>query len=168
MKALLNRTGGDGLTEEMLKKYISLYHGAVFRLAYSYLKNRADAEDVCEEAFIKLYLYDGSFETDENCRAWLMKVTVNLSKNMLKSCWFSRREELDESTPAQVCEDYGLAQPMKKLPPKYRLVIHLYYYEGYTAKEISEITGTPVSTVTTQMSRARAQLKKIIEKENLL
>ena len=116
------------MAEELLKKYINLYHGTVFRLAYSYLKNRADAEDVCEEVFIKLYLYDGSFETDENCKAWLMKVTVNLSKNMLKSCWFSRRAELDESTPAQVFEDYGLAQLMKKLPPKYRLVIHLYDY----------------------------------------
>ena len=95
MKALLKQTGGDSLTEEKLRKYIGLYHGAVFRLAYSYLKNRADAEDVCEEAFIKLYLYNGSFETDENCWAWLMKVTVNLSKNILKSCWFSRRTELD-------------------------------------------------------------------------
>ncbi len=155
------------MTEELLKKYISLYHGAVFRLAYSYLKNRADAEDICEETFIKLYLYDGVFEADENCKAWLMKVTVNLSKNMLKSCWLSRRTELDECIPVQAHEDYGLAEQLKKLPPKYRLVIHLHYYEGYTAKEISEITGTPVSTITTQLSRAREQLRKIIEKENL-
>ena len=156
------------MTEEMLRKYIALYHGAVFRLAYSYLKNRADAEDICEEAFIKLYSCNGSFETDENCKAWLMRVTVNLSKNMLKSCWFSRRTELDESIPAQENENSFLSEQLKKLSPKYRLVIHLHYYEGYTAKEISKITGTPVSTVTTQLSRAREQLRKIIEKENLL
>lgn len=167
MKALLKQTGGDSLTEEKLRKYIGLYHGAVFRLAYSYLKNRADAEDVCEEAFIKLYLYSGNFETDENCRAWLMKVTVNLSKNILKSCWFSRRTELDENLPAQHNEDYFLCEQLKKLPLKYRVVIHLHYYEGYTAREISEITGTAVSTVTTRLSRARTQLRKLIEKENL-
>lgn len=156
------------MTEEMLEKYISLYHGAVFRLAYSCLKNRADAEDVCEEAFIRLYLHDGTFEADENCRAWLMRVAVNLSRNMLKSCWFSRRTELDENIPAKAHEDYELSRLLKRLNPKYRLVIHLYYYEGYSAKEISEITGTPVSTVTTRLSRAREQLKKILEKENLL
>lgn len=156
------------MTEEMLKKYIALYHGAVFRLAYSYLKNRADAEDVSEEVFIRLYQYDGYFAADENCRAWLMKVTVNLSKNMLKSCWFSRRTELDESIPAEAQKDYELSGQLKKLPPRYRLIIHLYYYEGYKAKEISEITGTPVSTVTTQLSRARERLKAIIEEENSL
>ncbi len=155
------------MTAKMLEKYIALYHGAVFRLAYSYLKNRADAEDICEEAFIRLYGYNGSFETDENCKAWLMKVTVNLSKNMLKSCWFSRRTELDESIPAKAHEDYELTEQLKRLPPKYRLVIHLYYYEGYSARDISEITGTPVSTVTTQLSRAREKLKSIIKEENL-
>ena len=154
------------MTEEELRRYINLYHATVFRLAYSYLRNRADAEDVCEEAFIKLYLYNGSFEADENCKAWLMKVTANLSKNMLKSCWFSRRTELDEKIPALEKDDYFLSEQLKKLSQKYRVIIHLHYYEGYTAKEISEITGTPVSTVTTQLSRAREQLRKIIEKEN--
>lgn len=156
------------MTEEKLERYISLYHGAVFRLAFSYLKNRADAEDICEEAFIKLYLYNGTFETDQNCKAWLMKVTVNLSKNMLKSCWFSRRTELDESIPSETYKHCGISEALKTLSPKHRLIIHLYYYEGYRAKEISEITGVPVSTVTTQLSRARKQLKKILEKEKLL
>lgn len=120
------KTGGDSLTEEMLRKYIDLYHGAVFRLAYSYLRNRADAEDVCEETFIKLYSYNGMFEKDENCKAWLMKVTVNLSKNMLKSCWFSKRTELDENTPVTTQEDYELSQKIQKLSSAYRLVIHLW------------------------------------------
>ena len=153
------------MTEEKLKKYIDLYHGALFRLAYSYLKNSADAEDICEEVFIKLYSYNGAFETDENCRAWLFRVAVNLSKNMLKSCWFSKRTELDENIPAKAETDFELWELIKALPPKYRLVIHLYYYEGYSAKEISKITETPVSTVTSQLSRAREKLKGIIEKE---
>lgn len=106
------------MTEEMLRKYIALYHAAVFRLAYSYLKNRADAEDICEEAFIKLYSCNNSFETDENCKAWLMRVTVNLSKNMLKSCWFSRRTELDESIPAQENENSFLSEQLKKQASK--------------------------------------------------
>ena len=156
------------MTEEKIEKYIRLYHGAVFRLAYSYLKNRADAEDVCEEAFIKLYLCNKSFETDENCKAWLMRVVINLSKNILKSCWISKRSELDENVCKPLCEDYGISDMLIKLSPKYRLVIHLHYYEGYSAKEISEITGTPASTVTTQLSRAREQLRKLMEKEKHL
>ena len=152
------------MTEEKLRKYIGLYHGAVFRLAYSYLKNRADAEDVCEEAFIKLYLYNGSFETDENCRAWLMKVTVNLSKNILKSCWFSRRTELDENLPAQHNEDYFLCEQLKKLPLKYRVVIHLHYYEGYSVAEISSMLDISESNVKARLKRGRDKLRSILEK----
>lgn len=155
------------MNEDNLKKYIALFHGTIYRLAFSYLKNYTDAEDVCQEAFIKLYNYKGEFERDENCKAWLIRVAVNISKNMLKSSWLLKRTELDENIPAETEEEYELMEKIMKLPEKYRLVIHLYYFEGYSAKEISEITGTPVSTVTTQLSRAREQLKKVILKEGL-
>ncbi len=153
------------MDEKELARYIELYHGTVYRLAYSYLKNSADAEDICSEAFFRLYKYAGSFEADKNCKAWLMRVTVNMAKNQLKSAWYSRRSELDESIPAENIPDPELYEKVMKLPPKYRLVIHLYYFEGYSVKEISFITKTPVSTVTTQLGRARKQLKNLIEKE---
>lgn len=153
------------MDEKELARYIELYHGTVYRLAYSYLKNCADAEDVCSEAFFRLYKYTGSFKTDENCKAWLMRVTVNMAKNQLKSVWYCKRSELDENIPTENIPDPELYEKVMKLPPKYRLVIHLYYFEGYSVKEISFITKTPVSTVTTQLGRARKQLKTLIEKE---
>lgn len=153
------------MEENDLKRYITLYHGAIYRLAYSYLKNNADAEDICSEVFFRLYKYKGEFAADENCKAWLMRVAVNLAKNQLKSVWFARRTELDETIPAQAENDPELYEQVMKLPPKYRLVIHLYYFEGYSAKEIGQLTGTPVSTVTTHLARARKQLKDLIEKE---
>ncbi|MBO5266554.1 MAG: RNA polymerase sigma factor [Ruminiclostridium sp.] len=155
------------MNEEELKKYISLFHGTIYRLAFSYLRNYADAEDVCQEAFIKLYNYKGRFESDENCKAWLIRVSVNISKNILKSSWFLKRTELDENIPVETDEEYELIEKIMKLPKKYRLIIHLYYFEGYSVKEISKLTGTPVSTVTTQLSRARKQLKEAILKEGL-
>ena len=153
------------MDEKEFARYIELYHGTVYRLAYSYLKNCADAEDVCSEAFFRLYKYTGSFETDENCKAWLMRVTVNMAKNQLKSVWYCKRSELDENIPTENIPDPELYEKVMKLPPKYRLVIHLYYFEGYSVKEISYIAKTPVSTVTTQLGRARKQLKTLIEKE---
>ncbi len=155
------------MNDEELKKYISLFHGTIYRLAFSYLRNHADADDVCQEAFIKLYNYKGRFENDENCKAWLIRVSVNISKNILKSSWLLKRTELDENIPVETDEEYELIEKIIKLPEKYRLVIHLYYFEGYSVKEISKLTGTPVSTVTTQLSRARKQLKEAILKEGL-
>ena len=71
------------MTEKELAEYISRFHGTVFRLAYSYLKNREDSEDVCQEAFLRLYRSQQSFAAEENVKAWLLRVTVNLSKNLL-------------------------------------------------------------------------------------
>ena len=155
------------MEEKELARYIELYHGTIYRLAYSCLKNRADADDICSEVFFRLYRYKGSFEADENCKAWLIRVAVNLARNQLKSAWRTRRTELDENIPEEVKHDSDLYGQVMQLPPKYRLVIHLYYYEGYSGKEIARITGTPVSTVTTQLARARKQLKEAILKEGL-
>lgn len=150
---------------KQLEAYITLYHTAVYRLAYSYVKNSADAEDICQEAFLKLYKTSEVFENDENCRAWLMKVTVNLSKNLLKSAWFARRGDTDEIMLCENPQNSGLLEQIMQLAPKYRIVIHLYYFEGYSVKEIAAIIGTSVSAVTTRLARGREQLKKILLKE---
>lgn len=84
------------MEEKELARYIELYHGTIYRLAYSCLKNSADADDICSEVFFRLYRYKGSFEADENCKAWLIRVAVNLARNQLKSAWRTRRTELIE------------------------------------------------------------------------
>lgn len=151
---------------ESLTRYIGLFHGTVYRLAYSYVKNSADAEDITQEAFLKLYKFRGEFQADENCKAWLIRVTINLSKNLLRSGWFTKRTELSEDIPCEDPEDKSLIEYVMKLPEKYRVTIHLYYYEGYSVKEIAVITGASASSVTTRLMRGRERLKEMLLKED--
>ena len=141
------------------------FHGAVFRLAYSYVKNRADAEDISQEVFLKLYLSDKAFPTADDVKAWLMRVTINSAKDMLKSLWRKKREELSEDIPFENETDSLLLDSIRKLEPKYSAVIHLFYYEGYSAKEIAQICHTSQTAITTRLSRARKKLKALIEDE---
>lgn len=157
------------MTGSELESYIRLFHKSVYRLALSYVKNEADAEDICQEAFCKLLDYRGEFAAEENCKAWLFRVTINLSKNLLKSKRFAHME-LDETIPAKhdfSDEETALWETVSKLPPKYRAVIHLYYYEGYSVKEIADMTGDSASTVTTRLARAREKLKKLLLREGI-
>ena len=116
------------MTEKELAEYINKFHGTVFRLSYSYVKNREDAEDVCQEAFLKLYRSEQLFAADENVKAWLLRVAVNLSKNLLKSSWFARRAELSDDIPAENPREQALLSSIKALPPKYGGILHLFYY----------------------------------------
>lgn len=156
------------MINDALERYIGLYHGTVYRLAYSYTRNSADAEDITQEAFLRLYRFNGEFAADENCKAWLLRVTVNLSKNLLRSSWFTKREELSEDIPSADREDLGLIECVMSLPPKYRAVIHLYYYEGYSSKEIADILGITLTAVTTRLKRGREKLKELLLKEGAI
>lgn len=137
----------------------------VFRLAYSYLKNREDAEDVSQEAFVKLYKSDEFFKTDDNVKAWLIRVTINLSKNLLKTFWRKGRVELEKDIPYENKREGQLLEYIAKLKPKYSIIIHLFYYEGYSIKEISEICKISSVAVRTRLNRARNQLKDMLLKE---
>lgn len=153
-----------------LERYVRLYHKPVYRLALSYVHNEAEAEDICQEAFCKLLDCGEEFAAEENCRAWLFRVTINLSKNLLRSKRFTRTDELDEKIPAKhdfSDDETSLWETVSRLPPKYRSVIHLYYYEGYSVKEIADMTGDSVSTVTTRLARARDKLRKMLLKEGV-
>lgn len=158
------------MTDSELESYIRLFHKSVYRLALSCVKNEAEAEDICQTAFCKLLDYRGEFAADENCKAWLFRVTINLSKNLLGSKRFTRTDELDENIPVRhdfSDNETALWDTVSRLSPKYRAVIHLYYYEGYAVKEIAEMTGDSVSTVTTRLARARDRLKKLLLREGV-
>lgn len=148
-----------------LAYYVRLYRGTVFRLAYSCLKNREDAEDISQEVFLRLYNSKESFQADENVKAWLIRVTVNLSRNLLKSCWRKRRTELDKEIPFSQEKENSLYDFISRLKPEYSIVIHLFYYEGYSIKEISKICRISSSAVRTRLARARNQLKEMLLKE---
>lgn len=147
------------MEREQLAELFRTYGNDVFRLAYSWLGSRHDAEDVCQSVFLKLA--DGKTELwPGREKAWLLTATANACKNHLKSFWRRNVGELDESIPFEAPRDKDLHDAVMALPPKYRTVIHLYYFEGYDQGEIGAILRISRTAVQTRMSRARAMLKK--------
>lgn len=137
------------------------YADMVFRLAYSWLKNRADAEDVMQETLLKLYAQP-PFDTPEHERYWVVRVAVNECRHLLRSPWRRRTRPLEEAeeaaafdTPAQS----ELFREVMALPPKYRAAVYLHYYEGYSVREVAAAMGAKSSTVQTWLMRARGQLR---------
>ena len=140
-------------------KLYDTYAQDVYRLALSYLRNTQDAEDVCHGVFLTLVEKDIALFPGKE-KAWLLKVAANACKNHLKSFWKLNREELDDRMVFADDGDRELWAIVGTLPPKYRAVIHLYYYEGYPQDEIARILGITRTAVQTRMQRARNLLEK--------
>ena len=136
------------------------YSQDVYRLALSYLRNAQDAEDICHNVFLALVEKDVALFPGHE-KAWLLKCAANACKDQLKSFWKQRREELNENMVFCEEKDRELWAVVGTLPPKYRAVVHLYYYEGYAQDEIADILGISRTAVQTRMQRAR----KLLEKE---
>lgn len=140
-------------------KLYDTYAQDVYRLALSYLRNTQDAEDVCHGVFLTLVEKDITLFPGKE-KAWLLKAAANACKNHLKSFWKLNREELDDRMVFADDGDRDLWAIVGTLPPKYRAVIHLYYYEGYPQDEIARILGITRTAVQTRMQRARTMLEK--------
>ena len=150
------------MTDQRFREAVERCGDMVFRLAYSYLKNRADAEDVMQETLLKLYVEPKDFESAEHEKRWLLHVAANECKKLLRSPWRRRTEPLDEAAEAAAFDrpaQSELFRQVMALPPKYRAAVYLYYYEGYSVKETGELLGAKASTVQTWLMRARGQLK---------
>jgi RNA polymerase sigma-70 factor (ECF subfamily) len=143
---------------------VETYADTILRLSYTYLKNTADAQDVCQTVFIKLLTVPVDFQSPEHEKAWILRTTINVCKNLLKSPWHKRICNLEACAeqPAPDIEDGSVLASVNTLPSHYRIVIYLYYYEGYQANEIGTILGIPTGTVHTRLARGRAKLKKIL------
>lgn len=140
------------------------YRNTVFSIAFNYLKNTADANDVTQDVFVKYLRCEKPFNDEEHIKAWLIRVTINTAKSLLASSWFCKTEPIDEEiTSNDNSEQSELLISVMKLPEKYRIVIHLFYYEGYSTKEISEILRINESTVRVRLMRAREKLKETLE-----
>jgi RNA polymerase sigma-70 factor (ECF subfamily) len=137
----------------------------LFRTAVAITGNKAEAEDIVQDVFIKLLEKQPHFESSEHETAWLVRVTVNLCKNRIRSHWWKKTAPLLESYPTQDSEETDIMQAITSLPTKYRSVIHLFYYEGYSTQEIAEITEQKESTIRQQLTRARRMLKNLLEGE---
>ena len=150
------------MTDQRFREAVELYGDMVFRLAYSYLKNRADAEDVMQESLLKLYVEPRDFLSEDHEKHWLLRVAANECKKLLRSPWRRRTDSLDEAAEAAAFDQpiqTEMFRQVMALPPKYRAAVYLHYYEGYSVKEIGELLGAKVSTVQTWLMRARGQLK---------
>ncbi len=160
------------MTNQDVEKYVRMFHKTLYRLAFSYLRSTADTEDVCQDSLIRLMKYPGDFPTDEDCRRWLIRVVINLSKNQLKYRK-NHAEPMEISCDiadhsAEPTAESELVTLIKGLPPEYAAVIHLFYYEGYSAKEIAAILDISVTAVTSRLSRGRRRLKQLLTEEEQL
>ena len=143
-----------------IKYAVEKYSSTVSKTAFSYLKNVTDSEDITQEVFLTLMEHEGEFENDEHLKAWLIRVTINKCKNYLKSSWFKSRNPILGDIAYLPKEESEVLSAVLSLKVRYRIPIHLYYYEGYSIKEISNILEIPESTVGTRLARARKILKK--------
>ena len=143
---------------------VETYADAILRLSYTYLKNTHDAQDVCQTVFVKLLTEPREFESPEHERAYILRMAANACKDMLKSPWRKRTCGLDTvlEVPAPEAADGSVLAAVNQLPPHYRAVIYLYYYEGYQASEIGGILGIPTATVHTRLARGRTKLKALL------
>ena len=159
------------MTDAAFEAAVERYGDTIFRLAYSYLKNRADAEDVMQETLLKLYRAGEPFESPEHQRYWLVRVAVNECKKLLRSPWRRRTDPLEAAPETAVWDSPAqseLFQQVMALPTKYRAAIYLYYYEGYAVREIAALMGANPSTVQTWLMRARGKLKKNLKEAESL
>lgn len=150
-----------------LEQALSVYGDMVYRLALVRTRQKQDAEDLTQNVFL-LYAErlreSGAFRGPEHEKAWLLRVTINQSKNLFASAWFRHRAELKEEIAFNEPECSDVYFAVQSLPEKYRTAIHLYYYEGYTVKEIAELTGRKENTVKSLLKRGRERLRALLAK----
>ena len=147
--------------------YAAKYMDTVFRLAFSYLKFPADADDVTQNVLLSLYRTDRTFESEEHVRNWLMRVTVNECRKFWRRP-FRSHENIDDYAETLAFEDQSyreLFEAIMRLDKAKRLAIVLYYIEGYSIKEIAEILDVPAATVGTRLARARKELAQYLREE---
>lgn len=157
-------------SEQEANRAIELYSDMKRKICMLHLKNYADTEDIFQTVFMKYLLHTAPFESEEHEKAWFIRVTVNACKDLLKS--FFRRnavplEELSEQAAALPEQDREVLEAVLALPSKYKDVVYLHYYEGYSAAEIGRILNKNVNTVYTLLSRAREQLKQTLGGDRL-
>ncbi|HHY21728.1 MAG TPA: sigma-70 family RNA polymerase sigma factor [Bacilli bacterium] len=163
-----------------IDELIDLYSDDLLRLIFSYVHNKATAEDLLQEVFVKCYKQISSFRGEANIKTWLYRIAVNQCKDYLKS-WHVRkvmlhekwnqfvhksRENELEKTVLQLTEKEVLANVVMTLPMKYREIIYLFFYEDYSITEISEIISVNPNTVKTRLKRGKELVKLEYERRN--
>ena len=143
---------------------LDTYGDTILRYAYSYLHNQSDTEEVLQDTLIQFLKTRPVFESDEHEKAWLLRVAGDLCKNRLKYNSLRQTDELREELIAEQREDLSFIwDAVQALPVQYREVIHLFYREGYSTREISQILGRKEATIRSDLSRGRGKLKELLK-----
>lgn len=150
--------GGD-----YIRRVVEEHSPMLLRLAYSYLGSTQDAEDVVQEVFLSLMDRGRPFADCGHERAWLVRVTANKCKNLLKTSWRTRRTELPPDYPAPAPAPLGVLEAMAGLPEPYRTPLHLHYCEGWSTGELAAMLHIPAATVRTRLFRGRELLRAALE-----
>ncbi len=157
------------LTKEQFTHLADKYLDMVYRIAYNAVKHPSDADDVTQNVMLRLCHAAPDFASEEHAKRWLIRVALNESKRFSTSVWRQKTVSLAEQTALTFSfdtpEESELFLAVMKLPPRYRIPLYLYYYEGYAIKEIATLLSTKESTIQTRLARARAKLKHHLTEE---
>lgn len=152
-------------TNDLITEAIEKHSDTLIRVSFAYMKNMSDAEDMAHDAFLKLIEKKPSFESAEHEKAWLIRVTINLCKNRLKTAWFRKTIPFDDVSCDFTAKESEVMGAVLELPAKYRSIILLYYFEGYSIREIAGILSQKESTTGSHLHRARKLLKLILKED---
>ncbi|MDE5867001.1 MAG: RNA polymerase sigma factor [Lachnospiraceae bacterium] len=160
------------MTRQIFETYFRKQYTLVYRVAFMQMKGHADAEDALQEVFVRLLKYQPQFESEEHEKAWFIRTTMNICKDILKSKWHSSTVSIDKIPECEkkyfhlpnVKEDETLWTVLE-LPEKYKSCLYFFYYEDYSIKEIAQLMKIPENTVKTNLKRGREMLKAALEKD---
>ena len=161
----------DAEKQQLFKNVFESCSRRVYSVAFSYMKNRSDSNDVMQEVFLKYYKNMDKLSDCGHIKPWLITVTSNICKNTLRSSWFTRIVSEDDLDTVPYEEDFGeesdLFRSVMRLPEKERVPLHLFYYENFSTSEIARMLGVKESTVRVRMMRGREKLKKLYKEESV-
>ena len=143
------------------ERLVHTYSDLILRLSYTYLKSTHDAEDICQTVFLKLLTGGPAFDSPAHEKAWIIRATANACKDVLRSSFRRRTVALEAvaETPAPDAPTGDVLEAVMALPENYRDAVYLYYYEGYSVREIAALLGRSESAVSAHLSRGRQKLR---------
>ena len=140
----------------------------MFAAAFNVCRNAADADDIVQETFLQYYVMKKEFDSEQHIRAWLLRVAINKAKNVNRSFWRQHKVPLEdymETLAFETPQVETLFETVMKLPEKYRIIIHLYYYEEYSVCEIANVLKLTQSNVKVRLARGRKMLKEVLKED---
>lgn len=157
------------VTKDYISDLLDKYGDMVLRIAYTYLKNRADAEDIVQDVFLRIIDKKPSFNDENHEKSWLIRATINMCKNKVNMFWNKNKCSIDDVQEFAVSDKYNtdtsVFQEVMALGEKYRVVVYMYYYEGYSTPEIADVIGKNETTIRSLLHRARNKLKDMLKED---